>query len=237
VAARSDVADAAVWLTARDDTFWVFDNPSQPSVNPRQEPNPDRLGRIAAASNDDVWCISVDGALWRRGADGTWIQASTQHHLTDVVEDVTVAADNTVWIAARDGTIWTTQDGATFTERTAIVGFKRLAAGPHGELWGISADASLWRMTPNGWFLTNGRDMEDVSVSFEGTIWLVARDGTVLTTTDGNDFLRMGSEGGFVSLSAGQPDGIYATKADGTFWTWIEESPGAGGGGGGGGRS
>ena len=164
---------------------------------------------MAVALDGTVWCATSSGFLWHRRNDGTWKKVPPK--LAQPLVDVTVF-NGTVWVARADGAVWMTSNGENFVEKTALVGFKRLAGNNRSQLWGIATEGSLWwrgnvGASNEAWFLAEGigttMKWEDVSISYDGTVWLVAADGTVWHTTDGIGYLRIPGEG-FISIFGGK---------------------------------
>jgi hypothetical protein len=230
-----------IWITADDGHVYQTNN----YANPITQAGGAGLKYIAVSpDHQQVWCIGRDGSLWRHNPAGGWLQAPAAGKVSLPLEDLTVDESNTVWMTGQIGTIWTTPDGTSFQDATVLIGFKRLAVG-YGDhaLWGIDVNGNLWwhyRPTRT-WYPTNGTGMEDVSVTFEGVLWLVDQGGRVWTTRDGQT-LQPNPGTGFRRIAAGRYSIVYGVKTDGSLWMWHVADPPAsgqggstGGGGGGGG--
>jgi hypothetical protein len=223
LATREDASFPEVWLAAKDGTLWQHGGGPFPPRFAGQEPSPGSVTGLAVALDDALWAVTDHRALWRRGADGSWSNIPVPHGIEPIV-DVTVH-QGAVWIVRDDGATWRTADGQTFQDTSSIIPFKRLAGRNAGDLWGLSlhTSANLFHQTPDGiWRPVEGgqdKSWADVSVSVEGTVWLVAEDGTVWTTPDGTVFLKMDGEG-FSRISAARFEAPWAVKADGTLWIW-----------------
>jgi hypothetical protein len=168
--------------------------------------------------------VTTHGVLWWRLADGSWHQVPPTSDKKPLTE-VTVHR-GTVWVVAEGSRMWRTKDGKTFEYQAVFASFARLSGRNNGEMWGLTTDGWLWHQDTNGvwWNAEGGKDKfwVDVSVSYEGTVWLVARDGTVWTTTDGTAFLKRPGEG-FSRIAAGRYEVVWAVKADGTLWLWQQK--------------
>jgi hypothetical protein len=220
-----------VWLTERSGQEYVWQLMAVGNYRAAREPA-NGFSRVAVGPDGTLWAVATSGTFWKRIPSGAWIQANTE--ATSPLEDVTVQPDGLVWVTGKDGTLWTTTDGSMFIERTVIVGFRRVAGGADNAVWGISSDRSLWQLTPTGWFMASNADFEDVSPNFEGVVWVVRKDGSIATTTDGASFATVPGQGGFESVAAGRDGMSWGTKTDGTLWVWSPDPPHGGGGGGGG---
>jgi hypothetical protein len=226
-----------VWITAEDGQVYRTNF----YVNPITPAGGAGLKYIAVSPNHQhVWCVATDGTLWRQNPAGGWLQAPAAGKVSLPLEDLTIDGSNSVWMTGQIGTIWMTSDGTSFQDATVLIGFKRLAVGSGDySLWGIASNGSLWwhyRPTRT-WYPTNGLDMEDLSVTYEGVVWLVDRSGRVWTTRDGQT-LQPNPGTGFRRISAGRYSVVYGVKTDGTLWMWAitpSAPPSQGGGGGGGG--
>lgn len=220
VAIREDESFAAVWMIADNGYLWHQSKTPYPPDTAGQVPNPGDLARLAVALDDSVWCMTTAGAVWHRRVDGSW-----QHvpEFLGPLADITIRRGS-VWVAREDGAVFETTDGMSYIDRTSLVPFQRLGGSEHGQLWGIDQQGHLWfRTSGDFWEPTQGigisREWADVSVSFEGTAYLVGVDGTVSSTTDG--ILYEGLDGaGFSSFAAGRFLEHYAVKQDGTLWLW-----------------
>ncbi|MGX2029741.1 tectonin domain-containing protein [Methylocaldum gracile] len=225
VAKQLDTGATDVWLIAKDGTLWRHGGGPWPPRIAGQVASPGGLARVDVAYDGTVWCITSSGFLWHRRNDETWKQVP--QNLAGPLVDVTVF-NGTVWVARADGSVWMTRNGIDFEDRSALIGFKRLAGNNRSQMWGIANYGALWWRgnvgTPDeAWFPAEGigseMQWEDVSVSHDGTAWLVAADGTVWFTTDGIGYQKIPGEG-FSSISAGRYLDHWAVKADGTLWAW-----------------
>lgn len=221
-----------IWLTADDGQVYRTDF----YLNPIAPAGGAGLKYIAVSPDrQHVWCVAADGTLWRRNPAGGWLPAPAAGKVSLPLEDLTVDESKAVWMTGQIGTIWTTSDGTSFQDATVLIGFKRLAAGAGDSLWGIAANGSLWwHYRPTGtWYPTNGTNMEDLSVSYEGVVWLVDQSGRVWTTRDGQTF-QSNPGTGFRRISAGRYSIIYGVKGDGSLWIWsiTPSSPPSSGSGG-----
>jgi hypothetical protein len=214
-----------VWLTQRDGDHQVWELDAVGSFRAAKHPAT-FFARLAVAADGTLWAVATSGTLWRRVPSGQWLQANAivGETITAPLEDVTVASDGTVWLAAQDGTLWTTTDGSVLVERTVILPFKRLSGGPgppDGMIWGLTFGGDLFRFNGTWWdALDQNHNYLDVSVTFEGLIWLVRDDGMVTTTHDGANFADRPGESGFENVSAGRYGISWATKSDGSLFVW-----------------
>jgi hypothetical protein len=180
------------------------------------------------ALNDTVWALTSQGVLWWRLRDGRWNQVPPTSD-NSPLREVTVHK-GAVWVTAENGRMWRTTDGKTFEYQAVLVSFKALAGRNHGELWGITGagvDGWLWHQDTNGiwWDAKGGKDKSwiDLSVSYDGAVWLVASDGTVWKTTDGTGFIRIPGDGFSRIAATRYGDSAWAVKTDGTLWLWAEQ--------------
>jgi hypothetical protein len=223
VATREDVGFPDVWLAAKDGTLWRHGGGPFPPQFAGQEPSPGSVTGLAVALDDGLWVVTDHRAVWRRGTDGAWSKIQVPNGIEPLV-DITVH-HSAVWIVRDDGATWRTADGQTFQDTSTLIPFKRLAGRNTGDLWGISfhPSANLFRQTSGQFWepAEGGQDKSwaDISVSVEGTVWLVGMDGTVWTTTDGTGFLKVSGDG-FSRISASRFESPWAVKADGTLWIW-----------------
>jgi hypothetical protein len=221
-----------VWLVAADGTLWRLTKGGAPfPVN--KEPSPADVQRVTAALDNTVWAVAAGELHYRKRPSDAWSKVPRASEPPFV--DVTIM-NGAAWVAGENGTVWMTRDGRTFEWRGSIIGFKRLAGsgGGDGQLWGIAArgtDGSLWYRTPGGdatWYQADGigrtTTWRDVSVSYEGTVWLVATDGTVWSTADGTAYHQVPGEG-FASIAAGRFENIWGVKTDGSLWIYQPVAP------------
>ncbi|WP_162820669.1 WD40/YVTN/BNR-like repeat-containing protein [Microvirga calopogonii] len=222
-----------VLLTGEDGHLWVANLYVPETI---QSLGGNGFRRVAVGQNGkNVKCLDMSGILWALGASGNWIQ--TQSQIVGPLDDVMVDG-NDVWLTGTNGTIWTTKDGTNYQDGTVLIGFQRLAVGADGSIWGIGTSGLLcwYERSTRTWYPSNGSGMEDLSVSYEGVIWLVSKTGQVWTTTDGKTFNPTpGTD--FRRIAVGRYGIAYGVKTDGSLWMWAP-APGAppptGGGSGGG---
>jgi hypothetical protein len=226
VAVRLDASFPEVWATARDGTLWRHGAGPWPPDTAGQEPGPGNLTRLAIALDGSVWAVTPTGAVWHHRMDGAWTQVPA--NLFGALVDVTVW-QGTAWVVRDDGSMWQTVNGVSFVDKSILLPMKRVAAGNHTEMWGITTHGQvMWMANSGNWFLTEGigreGKWEDLSISEEGTAWLVRDDGTIWSTRDGVGYERIPGEG-FSSISAGRFLGLWAVKTDGTLWAWNPAPP------------
>ena len=210
--AKLDInSPADVWLIANDGTLWRIGFEISPAhasatqvsqlASPVTFSPPEFLTRAAVAPDFTLWCITSNGSLWHRIDDQTWHKVP--QNLGSTLVDLTMLEGNP-WVARDDGAVWMTNNGQNFVEKTAIIPMIRLAGTNSGRLWGIEkptpSQGVLWVRRNVGasneaWFITEnlGRDKkwEDVSVTENGIVLLVAADGQVFSTNDGISYLEI----------------------------------------------
>ncbi|NUR29738.1 MAG: hypothetical protein HOV83_28470 [Catenulispora sp.] len=223
VATQEDTSFSEAWLAAKDGTLWRHGGGPIPPRSAGQEPAPGSVTGLAVAIDGGLWIVTDHRQLWHRRLNGQWDRIPVPAGIEPLV-DVTVHHRD-VWIVRDDGAMWRTSDG-TFEEMTTVIPFMRLSGRDTGDLWGISLhpSANLFRRTADSLWqpVEGGRDKSwaDISVSFEGKVWLVATDGTVWTTTDGISYLKVSADSGFTRIMASRFESPWAVKADGTLWAW-----------------
>jgi len=216
-----------IWFVGTDGSLWRLPIPF--SEQCRQVPSPGDLRRVAVSPDGSIWCADSRGALWTmRG--GTW---SVVPVFTEKVRDVAIAADRTVYLATANGRYYSILPGAeplyhgVFVAIEAIAGIGRPSdADPFGQAWGVSPmfgpGALCHCGTTNGWSPTNIRDVVDLSLADDGTLWLVKTDGTIWVTRDGGTTQsREGGEGA-TRITGGVSGVAWAVSRDGSAWVHQE---------------
>jgi hypothetical protein len=217
-----------VWLTQRGGDAQVWELDAVGSYRAAKHPATG-FARLAVAPDRTLWAVGGNGTLWRRVPSGQWLQANAVVGVTVTapLEDVAVSSDGTVWLTGQDGTMWSTTDGSVLVERTVLLQFRRLSGGPGGMIWGITGTGALLRFNGTWWdALEMKRDYLDVSVTFEGQVWVVRDNGVVATTSDGVNFVDLPGESGFESVAAGRYGISWGVKADGSLFIWHPVSVG-----------
>jgi hypothetical protein len=130
---------------------------------------PGNLQQLSVRNAQEVWGVGAANNLSR------W-NGSTWEPIPGQFEYVSVGGDGTVWavnanddVLRRDGSDWTVIPGQKF---------KRISVTDAQRVWGIDADAHLWRWTGTGWENAVGEYL-DVAQAPDGELWRVYINGTI----------------------------------------------------------
>jgi hypothetical protein len=130
-----------VLLTGEDGQLWVANTFAPETI---KSLGGSGLRRVAVGQHGkNVWCVDASGRLWKSRITGNWLQVQNQDQKTGPIDDIMVDG-NDLWMTGQIGTMWITKDGQSFQDATVLIGFKRLAAGASGAIWGISSGGQLW---------------------------------------------------------------------------------------------
>ncbi len=203
------------------------------SVTVQQVASPGDLVRVAVSPDRSVWCVDRYGRAWGARGDFNWSQIPMPG---ETAVDVDVAADGSVW--------WVTKNTRYYVQRNdeaapryvavmlsiqAITGIEQPIfsdGSPNlaGKAWGVS-DA----VGDGGLVFSDGnwqpRDatisgVADLSTA-PSNLWMVKKDGTVWTTTDGRTQQRI-SDLFFRRIAGDYADRAFAVAPDGSAWVWVE---------------
>jgi len=189
--------------------------------------------RVAMSPDGDrLYGVGENGTVWYSTSPNIWKRLEATDQLGPV-EDAVVNLDDSLWLTLKNGQMWSIRDGKQPEWRTTLTPFKRLAVGQNNNWWGIDKQGYL--LCRNGnldeaysyWRDTNGSGMEDVSVSADGTVWLVGGNGTVWHTRDGQSFTQIVEASDFHSVSVQGSDFIYLVGNNGTLWVYqtVPDAP------------
>jgi len=216
-----------IWFVGTDGSLWSLAVPF--SSQCQQVPSPGDLTRVAVSPDGSIWCADVRGALWVMHG-GTW---SAVNVFTEKVKDVAVAADRTMYLVMANGRYYSILPGGAPFYHGVLLNIEAIAGigrpsdtDPYGQAWGVSPTFGSGALchcgTVNGWSPTNIRDVVDLSLAEDGTLWLVKTDGTIWITRDGGTTqLRVGGEG--ATRIAGGVSGLaWAVSLNGGAWVYQD---------------
>lgn len=224
VASRGDKGFHDTWLAAQDGTLWAL------RVDPirvvlwfaGKVASPGHIVRLSLTLDDTLFAVDESGALWSKSAEDRWARVSVQAGI-EPIKDVAFQGGD-ILVTRRDGASWRTSDGTRWRDMSNFMPVESYACRDGGDLFCIDQQGILWRQeggaiwtpetnrpTPSPWV--------DISVSFEGTIWLVASDGSMWTTSDMIAYLQITGDN-FYRVTAGRYEIVWAIKKDGTVWGW-----------------
>lgn len=221
-----------VYLAGSDGSLWRmlrgFDLPEQ-------VPSPGGISRVAVSPDTSVWVVTLAGEGWVMRSDFVWARVA----IPEEVIDVDVAADHSVWLVTRSRRYYVQRSDAgepryvaTLISIFGITGIEQPSFEPDhmevGRAWGVTDFASdhaliysdgIWRPNPS----PNIVDIADLSLA-PSNLWMVKKDGTVWTTTDGITQLRRGNM--IATRIAGDfNDCAFCVSPDGLAWMWRKVSP------------
>jgi hypothetical protein len=241
---------AVDWLITTGGDLWTVSILAPYILTPEPAPwsPPGNLRTASTVGSQFMLCVDNAGQLWQRKGPQNWGQVLPSQ---DPLAPQTPALDafdrggGDKWVILRNGEFWIhSAVGPVQFEWEAQdtpVPLRKLVYSPHTTwLWALPMDESQglwWKVGLNGTW-TGGSSspagaIRDIAIDRRGgagTLWIVAADGGVWTTTDGSNLARMPGEN-FVSVApsrrtfAGpsaepnyQAKGI---KNDGTRWSLI----------------
>jgi photosystem II stability/assembly factor-like uncharacterized protein len=142
------------------------------------------------------------------------------------IGDVAVAPNGRLWMAGQNGTVWYSDDQGVTSHQITGSGFSRVANGPDGVLWGVGINGTLWSWNSalvweQSKAVTNATD---VTVAPNGTVWITRTDGTIHYSTDKGQTFTAIVASGFLHISAGSDNVLWAVGINGTLWYYQSAS-------------
>ncbi|MFE5885508.1 hypothetical protein [Streptomyces hydrogenans] len=188
-------------LTQFDGTTW------------RSDPGGGQGVALGCCSDGTLFVVGLNNGFWQRTTSGSW------KPLDVAADDVAVLSGDKVWYCRQGRTF--ERSGTGWVERTPVPNVQRLAAGPDGVLWGVTAEgkalvveagATTWT-TPKNQLATLTR-VAEVVPSVSGDYWVRATNGGLVR------FLAAGRQTPITFDVPPKTDSPYASKID----VWSDEA-------------
>jgi hypothetical protein len=139
----------------------------------RPLPNSTRAKQVSAGSRTNVWCLDVNGRLWKLQGGNSWVMPKSNawgSHLS-------AGYDGTVYHVGTGNYLYKSDENGTWFQNVdATNRWLRIAAGGGPALvWGIDMDNNLKRSLYGRWQpdAANWPKAKEVSVGTDGTVLIV----------------------------------------------------------------
>lgn len=207
-------------------------------------PQPVTLAQVSVANSTTAFGVDAANNVYMYSStDGTnW---TPQYSITgQQLKQVSIASDYTVCGLDPSGNPWqySINDNAWTKMTAGPVAFISLSCGASNTIWAVGTDNSCYQNTGSGWtkVALSGQGASQVSVTSDGTIWVLEINTGYLLRYTGSGWTVVSSGGWTMTqLSGGSATNLWAMGLNSQFYqytapstpgavSWTQAAPGTG---------